>query len=135
MEKCLFFYTFRVFSWIFISFISYIHYLFSESYYKNPKVRTKTASYLDNLRYFIFVFVVYKHLATFRNLRKPVLIILKLINKKLSPILSPSKGDYPDCKNLFKVRKITFGLRSTNVILLILNRFCQLDNKSVPPAY
>ena len=47
-----------VFSWFFISFITYIHYLFSESFYKNPKVGTKTASCLDNLRYFILAFVV-----------------------------------------------------------------------------
>ena len=51
-------YTFWVFSWFFISFITYIHYLFSESSYKNPKVRTKIASCLDDLRCFILVFVV-----------------------------------------------------------------------------
>ena len=121
--EMLMFCTFWVFSWFFISFITYIHYLFSESSYKNPKVRTKTASCLDNLRYFILVFVYNKHLAIFRNLRKPFLIIFKLTNEKLSPMLSPSKGDYPVCEKLFKVRKINSGLRSTNVILLLLNRF------------
>ena len=49
------FYTFSVFSYFFISFITYIYYLFSESSYKNPKVSTKAASCLDNLRYFILV--------------------------------------------------------------------------------
>ena len=123
MEKCLFFIRFEYFPFFFISFITNSHYLFSESFYKNPKVRTKTASCLDNLRYFILVFVYNKHLAIFRNLRKPFLIIFKLTNEKLSPMLSPSKGDYPVCKKLFKVRKICLGLRSTNVILLLLNRF------------
>ena len=42
--EMLIFYTFLVFSWFFISFITSIHYLFSESSYKNPKVHTKTAS-------------------------------------------------------------------------------------------
>ena len=64
-----------------------------------------------------------KHPATFRNLRKPVLTILKLTNEKLSPILSPSKGDYPAYKNLFKVTKITLGCKSQKNTILIEDFF------------
>ena len=121
--EVLIFYTFWAFSWFFISFIPYIHYPFSESSYKNSKILTKTTSCFDNLRYLFWFLWYNKHLATFRNLRKPVLIILKITNEKLSPILSPSKGGYPACKSLFKVRKITWGWRTANFLLLLLNIF------------
>ena len=134
-RQMLILYRFWVSSWFFLSLITYIQHLFSKSSYKNPKVCTKAASCLDTSDTSFWFLWYNKYLTTFRNLRKPVLIILKLINEKLCPILSPSKGDYPSRKNLFKARKRTLGWRSTNVVLLLLNRFLQLGNNSIPPGY